>query len=102
MIHPSAVIHSKARVGDGCEVGPYCVIGENVELGAGCKLHSHVVIDGHTKLERTGKIFPFASISLKKQDLEMEEDGVTPDGNGDGNTFRRILTIHWRRRATAR
>jgi len=93
MIHSTAVIHPKARVGDGCEIGPYCVIGEHVELGAGCKLHSHVVIDGHTKLGARNEIFPFASIGLKTQDLKWK-GGVTRTEIGDGNTFREYVTIH--------
>jgi len=93
MIHSTAVIHPKARVGDGCEIGPYCVIGEHVELGAGCKLHSHVVIDGHTKLGARNEIFPFASIGLKTQDLKWK-GGITRTEIGDGNTFREYVTIH--------
>lgn len=93
MIHPSAVIHTKARIGDGCEIGPYCVIGEHVELGAGCKLHSHVVIDGHTKLGARNEIFPFASIGLKTQDLKWK-GGITRTEIGDANTFREYVTIH--------
>jgi len=93
MIHPSAVIHPKARVGEGCEIGPYCVIGEHVELGAGCKLHSHVVIDGHTRLGARNEIFPFASIGLKTQDLKWK-GGVTRTEIGDENTFREYVTIH--------
>lgn len=93
MIHPSAVVHTKARIGKGCEIGPYCVIGENVELGDDCKLHSHVVIDGHTKLGARNEIFPFASIGLKTQDLKWK-GGVTRTEIGDENTFREYVTIH--------
>jgi UDP-N-acetylglucosamine acyltransferase len=93
MIHPSAVIHPKAQIGSICEIGAYCVIGEHVTIGDGCKLHSHVVIDGHTKLGRENEIFPFASIGLKTQDLKWK-DGVTHTEIGDGNTFREYVTIH--------
>ncbi len=93
MRHPTAIIHPKAQIGSGCEIGPYCVIGENVVLGDGCKLHSHVVIDGHTKLGRENEIFPFASLGLKTQDLKWK-GGVTRTEIGDGNTFREYVTIH--------
>jgi UDP-N-acetylglucosamine acyltransferase len=93
MIHPTAIVHPNAQIGSGCEIGPYCVIGENVALGDGCKLHSHVVIDGHTKLGRENEIFPFASIGLKTQDLKWK-GGVTRTEIGDGNTFREYVTIH--------
>ena len=93
MIHPTAIIHPKAQIGSGCEIGPYCVIGEHVKLGEKCKLHSHVVIDGHTKLGAENEIFPFASIGLKTQDLKWK-GGVTRTEIGDHNTFREGVTIH--------
>ncbi|HZF02594.1 MAG TPA: acyl-ACP--UDP-N-acetylglucosamine O-acyltransferase [Methylomirabilota bacterium] len=93
MLHPTAIIHPKAQIGKNCEIGPYCVIGENVILGDKCKLHSHVVIDGHTKLGRENEIFPFASIGLKTQDLKWR-GGITRTEIGDGNTFREYVTIH--------
>jgi UDP-N-acetylglucosamine acyltransferase len=93
MVHPSAVIHPKAQIGSGCEIGPYCVIGEHVALGDDCKLHSHIVIDGHTRVGRKNVIFPFASIGLQTQDLKWK-GGVTRTEIGDGNTFREHVTIH--------
>ena len=93
MVHPTAIVHPKAKIGPGCEIGPYCVIGGHVALGGKCKLHSHVVIDGHTKLGKENEIFPFASIGLKTQDLKWK-GGVTRTDIGDGNTFREYVTIH--------
>ncbi|HEU5397211.1 MAG TPA: acyl-ACP--UDP-N-acetylglucosamine O-acyltransferase [Verrucomicrobiae bacterium] len=93
MLHPTAIIHPKARLGKGCEIGPYCVIGEHVVLGEKCRLHSHVVIDGHTKLGGGNEIFPFASIGLKTQDLKWK-GGVTRTEIGDQNTFREYVTVH--------
>lgn len=93
MIHPTAIIHPGALLGASCEIGPYCVIGEHVMLGDGCKLHSHVVIDGHTRLGKENKIFPFASIGLKTQDLKWK-GGLTRTEIGDRNTFREYVTIH--------
>lgn len=93
MIHPTAIVHPNAQVGADCEIGPYCVIGKHVELGEGCKLHSHVVIDGHTRLGKKNEIFPFASIGLKTQDLKWK-GGVTRTEIGDRNTFREYVTVH--------
>jgi UDP-N-acetylglucosamine acyltransferase len=93
MIHSSAVVHPKAQIGQGCEIGPYCVISEHVTLGDNCKLHSHVVIDGHTRLGKGNEIFPFASIGKKTQDLKWK-GGVTRLEIGDRNVFREGVTIH--------
>ena len=93
MIHPTAVIHPGAEIGAECEIGPYCVIGEHVTLGPRCRLHSHVVIDGHTRLGEGNEVFPFASIGLKTQDLKWK-GGITRTEIGDRNTFRESVTVH--------
>jgi UDP-N-acetylglucosamine acyltransferase len=93
MIHPTAVIHPKAHIGPKCEIGPYCIIGPDVTLGRGCRLHSHVVVDGHTRLGEGNEIYPFASIGLKTQDLKWK-GGTTHTVIGDHNTFREYVTIH--------
>ena len=93
MIHPTAIIHPQAKIPENCAVGPYCIIGEHVTLGPGCTLHSHVVIDGHTRLGAGNEIFPFASIGLKTQDLKWK-GGVTRTEIGDRNTFREYVTVH--------
>jgi len=64
-----------------------------VLLGDDCRLHSHVVIDGHTRLGRGNEIFPFASLGLKTQDLKWK-GGTTFTEIGDFNTFREHVTIH--------
>ena len=93
MVHPTAILHPNARIGADCEIGPYCVVGEHVELGERCRLHSHVVIDGHTRLGRENEIFPFASIGLKTQDLKWK-GGLTRTEIGDRNTFRECVTVN--------
>ena len=93
MHHPTAIIHPRAQLGADCQIGPYCIIGEHVTLGDRCRLHSHVVIDGHTKLGAENEIFPFASIGLKTQDLKWK-GGITRTEIGDANTFREYVTIH--------
>lgn len=93
MIHPTAIIHPGAQLGVDCEIGPYCVIGPHVVLGDRCRLHSHVVVDGHTRLGRGNELFPFASIGLRTQDLKWK-GGVTRTEIGDFNTFREGVTVH--------
>lgn len=93
MLHPTAILHPNARLGSGCEIGPYCIVGEHVALGDQCKLHSHVIVEGHTRLGRDNEIFPFASIGLKSQDLKWK-GGLTRVEIGDCNTFREGVTIH--------
>jgi UDP-N-acetylglucosamine acyltransferase len=93
LIHPTAVVHPKAEIAVDCIIGPYCVIGPHVTLGAACRLHSHVVIDGYTRLGEANEIFPFASIGLQTQDLKWK-GGVTRTEIGNHNTFRECVTVN--------
>src|SRR5215203_7505308 len=93
MVHPTAIIHPQARIGADCQIGPYCVIGPEVELGSGCRLHSHVVIDGHTRLVKYNQVYPFTSIGLRTQDLKYK-GGLTRTEIGDQNNIRENVTIH--------
>ena len=93
MIHPTAVIHSRAQVAGDCEIGPYCIIGEHVQIGPRCRLHSHVVLDGYTSIGARNEVFPFACIGTKSQDAKWK-GGLTRTIIGDDNEIRESVTIN--------
>ena len=43
-VHPTAVVHPSATIGEGAHVGPYVVIDQEVEIGRNAVLLAHVVI----------------------------------------------------------
>lgn len=43
-VHPTAIIHTGAKLGIGVEVGPYAVIYDDVVIGSNTKISSHAVI----------------------------------------------------------
>ena len=92
-IHPTAIVHANARLGDNVTIGPYCVIGPDVKIGDGSTLISHVVIDGHTTLGQRCEVFPFACIGMKTQDLKYA-GGTTYVEVGDDTVLREYVTIH--------
>lgn len=92
-IHPTAVVHPAARLGDGVEVGPYCVIGEHAVIGSGTRLLSHVVVDGWTTLGSGCTVFQFASVGAQTQDLKFK-GGAPRTEIGDRTTIREGVTIH--------
>jgi UDP-3-O-[3-hydroxymyristoyl] glucosamine N-acyltransferase len=49
-IHPTAVIHPAAELGDVTSVGAYAVIGAGVEIGDGACIGPHVVIEAGARL----------------------------------------------------
>lgn len=51
-IHPSAIVHSQARLPAQGVLGPFCVIEEGVEIGEGTRLDAHVVLHAGVRLGR--------------------------------------------------
>lgn len=92
-IHPSAVVSPKARIGDGCFIGPYSIIGDDVELEEGVRLESHCVIDGKTIIGGDTHVFPFVSIGLASQDLKYHGE-PSETKIGKRNNIREFVTIH--------
>ncbi len=93
MIHPSAVVHPLARLGEGVRIGPFCRIGEQVTIGDRCVLDSHIVIEGPTTIGSDNRFFPFCVIGVQPQDLKYsnEETFLTI---GSHNTFREYVNVH--------
>jgi UDP-N-acetylglucosamine acyltransferase len=92
-IHPTAIVHPGAELGEGCRVGPYSKVGEKVRLGSGCELFSHVVIDGDTQAGDGCRFFPFSAIGLEPQDLKYRGE-PTSVRIGARNQFREYCTVH--------
>ena len=92
-VHPTAIIHPGATLGDGVEVGPYAVIGEHVSLGRATRVGAHVVIDGHTTLGEENELFSGAVIGSAPQDLKYQGE-PSQLVIGSRNRFREYVTIN--------
>ncbi len=93
VIHPSAIISPKAKLGRNVHVGPYSIIGPNVTLGDDCVLHSHVVIECNATFGVGNEFFPYAAVAGKTQDLKYIGEPTALEV-GDHNVFRENCTIH--------
>ncbi len=93
MIHPTAIIDPSAKLGAGVSIGPYSVIGADVEIGENTWIASHVVINGPTKIGCDNRIYQFASLGEKPQDLKYKGE-KTWLIIGDRNSIREFCTIN--------
>jgi len=93
MIHPTAIIHPKAKLDATASVGPYAVIDEGVELGADCVVGPHVYLTGHTKIGAKNVFHAGCVIGDAPQDLKYKNE-PTRVRIGDGNVFREHVTVH--------
>lgn len=92
-IHPTAIVHPKARLADAVAVGPYAVIGEHVTIGAGTQVGSHCVVDGRTTLGESCRLFTGAVVGSIPQDLKYRGE-ETVLVIGDRNVIREYATIN--------
>jgi len=69
-VHPTAIVEAGATLGDAVTVGPYCVVGGGVTLGEGVVLESHVAVAGRTTIGPRSRVWPFASLGHRPQDLK--------------------------------
>lgn len=87
------IIHPKAKLGEGTEVGAFTTIEENVEIGQNCWIGPHVSIMNGTKIGNNVKIFPGAVVGAIPQDLKFGgEESILTIGNNV--TIREYCTIN--------
>ena len=93
MIHPSAIVHPRAKLGENIGIGAYSIVGEHVEIGNGTRIGPHVVIEGHTRIGRDNRVFQFSSLGAAPQDKKYTGEPTRLE-IGDGNTIREFCTLN--------
>ncbi len=93
MIHPTAIIDSKADIDSNVEVGPYSIIGANVQIGSGTVIGPHVVIQPHVEIGPDCHIFQYASIGAVPQALKFQGE-ETYVKIGRGTVIREFVTVN--------
>jgi UDP-N-acetylglucosamine acyltransferase len=92
-IHPSSVVAAGATIGAGVRIGPFCSIGPEVEIGDGAELHSHVVVDGRTRIGERVILYPFCTVGMAPQDLKYAGEPTRTE-LGARSVVREHVTIH--------
>ena len=92
-IHPTAIIHPAAQLGNDVSIGPYAIIGEHVVIGDDTRVGAHTVISGHTTIGRDNQIFQFNSLGEMPQDKKYAGEPTRLE-IGDRNTVREFCTFN--------
>lgn len=92
-IHPTAIVHPGAKIGDNVEIGPFCYVESDVVIGDGCKLFPHANILQYVKMGRNCAVYPGAVVGATPQDLKFNGE-VTYVEIGDNVTIRECATIN--------
>ncbi|KAK6139603.1 hypothetical protein DH2020_026651 [Rehmannia glutinosa] len=115
-IHPSAIVHPDAILGQGVSIGPFCTVGPSVKLGNACKLYpgSHVSgstelgdnctlmmgavvgddLPGRTVIGYNNIIGHHAVVGIKCQDMKYKPGNECFLEIGDSNEIREYASVH--------
>ena len=92
-VHPTAIVHPDAALGEGVSVGPYAVIAERVTIGPGTRVGARCVIEGRTTIGAECELFTGAVIGSAPQDLKYQGEASVLT-IGDRNKIREYVTIN--------
>jgi len=96
-VHPTAVIHSSAKIGVNSHIGPYVVIDEGVEIGKQAVLLAHVVIYRAAKI---GDNFFAHAHAVVREHCRLGDHVILQNGaviGSDGFGFAKDNAGHWRK-----
>ena len=92
-IHQTAIVSSKATLGENISVGPFSIIEDDVVIGNDCKIGSSVSIYDGARIGNNVKIYQGASIANHPQDLKFANEPTLFE-IGDNTTIREFATLH--------
>ena len=92
-IHPTAIVHKDAQLGDGAVIGPYVVIESDVCIGEGCELMVGAVVHRYTTLGPGNVVGPYSVLGGLPQDYKFDPSSVSYLRIGSENVFREHVTI---------
>jgi UDP-3-O-[3-hydroxymyristoyl] glucosamine N-acyltransferase len=85
-VHPTALVHASARIGQNAAIGAYVVIDAGVKIGDNCTLLPHVVI--YRDVQIGNNFFAHAHVSLRENceigDNVLLHNGVVIGSDGFG------------------
>jgi UDP-3-O-[3-hydroxymyristoyl] glucosamine N-acyltransferase len=96
-IHPTAVIHPSAKIGDNPHIGPYVVVSENVRIGKNAVLLAHVVVYAGAKI---GDNFFAHAHAVVREHCRLGNSVVLQNGvvvGSDGFGFAKDDSGHWQK-----
>lgn len=92
-IHPTAIVSSKARIGNDVAIGPFTVIEDDVAIGDGTQIGPHVYCANGARIGKECRIHNGTVVATLPQDLKFKNE-VTTFEIGDNTTVREFCTLN--------
>jgi UDP-N-acetylglucosamine acyltransferase len=97
IIHPNAVVHPQAKLGQDVQIGPGAVVAEHAQIGDRTQIGAQALVDDWTTVGSDCRVFTGAILGSECQDLKFKgERSYLKIGNK--NIIREFVTMN---RATA-
>ncbi len=93
MIHPTAIVDSKALIDDNVSIGPFSIIRSDVCIKSGTTIGPYCVIDQYVTIEENCQISQNAAIGGAPQDLKFHGE-KSYLRIGRGSVIREFVTIN--------
>lgn len=92
-VHPTAIVHPTAVLGENVKVGPFVIIGDHVEIGPNTIIDAYVRIRKNTRIGSECIVSSFADLGGDPQDLSYGGEETFLE-IGNGTTIREHTSIH--------
>lgn len=92
-IHPTAIVSSKAKIGDNNTILPYTIIEDNVEIGNDCKIGPFASLYNGSRIGNRVKIHQSVSVAHVPQDLKFSNE-ESLFIVGDDTVIHEFVTLH--------
>jgi len=92
-IHSTAIVSSKAKIGNNVTILPYTIIEDNVEIGDDCVIGPSAVIYNGARIGNHVRIHQSASVSNVPQDLKFSNE-ESLFIIGDNTVIREFVALH--------
>ena len=93
LIHHTALISSKSKIGKNVSIGPYCIIEDDVTIDNNTRIDSHSIIKQYTTIGSNCEIFSHCVIGEIPQDKKYEGE-KTNLFIGDNTVIREFCTLN--------
>jgi len=92
-IHPTALVHADAQIGDGTEIGAFAIVGQNCVIGNDCVIAARATLERNVTLGNSVKVGVGTVLGGDPQDLKYKGEPTTVE-IGDGTTIREYSTVN--------
>ena len=93
-IHPAAIVHPDAQIGEGVTIGPFSIVEAGAIIGNDCAIGSHTMILGSVTLGPGTTVGHGSILGANPQSIGFDPAIISRVEIGPNNIIREHVTIH--------